>query len=266
MALMVLRYACANTVGRLIRAEMNAVRKLAPWRARPLYEAAKNEKFRQVMDLSAERVLLGRSAIMSGWIIGAGGAACFAASIFGWVTLLPLKTTVVEFFLADKSTGIISAPVSLADAPKLFGEATDDHYLKLYVEAREQWIPEMDEVNDHLAKLMSTPAEQNQIVSARKLPDNPVNAIGKDGHISLADFRFHPQASGKDGTKRYLVQFERSVWKSGYLVGTTPWSATVDFQWHPELPMLPADRADNPGGFQALSYSASSDVPDTKRQ
>ena len=44
------------------------------------------------------------------------------------------------------------------------------------------------------------------------------------------------------------------------------WNATVDFQWHPELPMQPDDRSDNPGGFQVLGYSASSDSPDQRRQ
>ena len=97
---------------------MSAIGKISPWTAKPLSDAAKNAKFRAVMDLAAERVILGRSAIVTGWAIGGVGVACFAASIFGWVTLLPLKTTEVKFFLVDKSTGIIAEPVGLRDAPK----------------------------------------------------------------------------------------------------------------------------------------------------
>ena len=104
---------------------MNAISKMSPWTAKPLTDAAKNAKFRAVMDLSAERVILGRSAIVTGWVIGGVGAACFAASIFGWVTLLPLKTSEVKFYLVDKSTGIIGEPVGLQDAPKLFGASVE---------------------------------------------------------------------------------------------------------------------------------------------
>jgi type IV secretory pathway component VirB8 len=246
---------------------VNEISKLNPWTAKPLTDAAKNAKFRAVMDLSAERVILGRSAIIAGWTIGGVGVACLAASVAGWVALMPLKTTVVKFFLVDKSTGIIGAPVGIEDAPKLFGAAVEQQYLHSYIEAREAWVPEMDEYNDHLTKLMSTPAEQARYADSRNAPTGPVRALGKDGHVSLQNFRFHPLAIGKDGeTRRYLVQFDRTVWHGENKDPTQPWSATVDFQWHPGLSMLPADRTDNPGGFQVLSYSASSDTPDKTRE
>ena len=246
---------------------MSAVGKVMPWTAKPLSEAAKNAKFRAVMDLAAERVILGRSAIVAGWAVGGFGAFCLAASIFGWVSLLPLKTTEVKFFLVDKSTGIIGEPVGLKDAPRLFGAAVEQQYLKRYIEAREEWVPEMDRRDDHVTKLMSTPDEQARYAAARTAPSSPPNALGKDGHVGLGNFRFHPLAIGKDGeTRRYLVQFERTVWRGANPDAAQAWSATVDFQWHPELPMRPADRADNPGGFQVLGYSASSDTPDPRRQ
>jgi type IV secretory pathway component VirB8 len=246
---------------------MNQIRKLAPWTARPLTEASKAAKFREVMDLAAERVILGRSAIVAGWTIGGIGAVTFAASIYGWVSILPLKTTEVRFFLVDKSTGIISEPVGLQDAPKFFGAAVEQQYLRRYIEAREGWVPDMDERNDHVAKIMSTPEEQARVADVRNAPASPAVAPGKDGHVRVENFRFHPLALGKDGeTRRYLVQFDRTVWHGATRDATKPWSATVDFQWHPGLPMRPDDRSDNPGGFQVLSYSASSDAPDTRRQ
>jgi hypothetical protein len=45
---------------------VNAISKISPWTAKPLSDAAKNAKFRAVMDLAAERVILGRSAIVTG--------------------------------------------------------------------------------------------------------------------------------------------------------------------------------------------------------
>ena len=193
---------------------MNTISKISPWTAKPLSEAAKNAKFRAVMDLAAERVILGRSAIVTGWVIGGVGVACFAALIFGWVTLLPLKTSEVKFFLVDKSTGIIGEPVGLQDAPRIFGAAVERQYLKRYIEAREGWLPEMDERSDHVTKLMSIPDEQARYAAGRDMPMSPVKALGKDGHVSVDNFRFHPLAIGKDReTRRYLVQFDRTVWR-----------------------------------------------------
>jgi type IV secretory pathway component VirB8 len=241
--------------------------KIAPWRAQPLAEAAKSAKFRQVMDLNAERVILGRSALLAGWSVGAAGAVMLAASVAGWIMFLPLKTTEVRFFLVDRSTGIIAQPVSLADAPTLFGEAVAEQYLKQYVTAREEWVPQMDERNDHIAKLMSTPAEQARYEDERNSAASPIRSVGPAGHVSVENFRFHALATGKDGTHRYLVQYDRTVWRDGFRDRPLPepWSATVDFQWHPEVPMTPADRVDNPGGFQALAYSASPDSPEMRR-
>ena len=91
--------------------------------------------------MAAERVILGRSAIVAGWVIGGVGVACLAASVAGWVTLMPLKTTVVKFFLVDKSTGIIGEPVGIQDAPKIFGAAVEQQYLHSYIEAREGGTP-----------------------------------------------------------------------------------------------------------------------------
>lgn len=240
---------------------MNSLARLAPWRAKPLSDAAKSAHFRRVMDLRAESVLLGRSAIIAGWVVGGIGAAAFFASMVGWLTVLPLKTTEVRFFSVDQSTGIIGVPVSLEDAPKLFSEATDHQYLKRYIQACEQWVPEMDRQNDRVCKLMSTPEQQARYMASREKPSSPAKAIGRAGHAELDNFRYHQQAVDKiTGTRRYWVQYDRAVWKGQTKDQAAPWSATIDFSWHPELPMIPRDRDENPGGFQASTLTA---TPDT---
>jgi hypothetical protein len=74
----------------------------------------------------------------------------------------------------------------------------------------------MDERNDHVTKLMSTLDGQARYAAARVAPLSPVKAVGKDGHVGVGNFRFHPLAIGKDGeTRRYLVQLDRTVWRGG---------------------------------------------------
>lgn len=245
---------------------MNAISRLVPWAAKPLSSAMRERKFRQVMDLNAERLLLGRSAIVAGWVLAGTGVVCLLASAITVSTLFPLKRTEIKFYSVDQSTGIISEPVSILDAPKLFSEAQDRQYLRRYIEARQGYVFEMDQRNDHLVKIMSTPDEQARIEDRRNAPTFPAKTLGKDGHIQVENFRFHQLAGGRARSRSYLVQFDETVWRGSNKDPTKAWSATVDFEWRPELPMRPDDRSDNAGGFQVIAYSANPDTPDTRRQ
>lgn len=245
---------------------MSVIRRLVPWTAKPLSAAMKDNKFRQVIDMNGERFLLGRSAIMVGWALGGTGVVCLLASAITVSTLFPLKRTEIKFYSVDQSTGIIGEPVSIADAPKIFSQAQDQQYLRRYIEAREGYVYEMDERNDHLVKIMSTPDEQARIQDKRNAPTFAGKVLGKDGHVQVENFRFHQLAGGRDRSRSYLVQFDETVWRGSTKAPTKPWSVTVDFQWHPELPMRPDDRSDNAGGFQVIAYSANPDTPDTRRQ
>jgi type IV secretory pathway component VirB8 len=246
---------------------VNAITKISPWRAKPLTEASKSAKFRAVMDLSAERVILGRSAIIAGWSVGVVGTLMLGASIYGWVTILPLKTIQNEIWVADKTTGIISHPVSLQDAARTFGAATERNYLRQYVEARVGYLKQMDKENDHLVKIMSSKDEQSHYEAERQDPNGPIKRLGKDEYAKIINLRYFPQTLAADGTTRqYIVHFTHQTWHEGDKTSDEPWTATVTFQFHPELPMYPDDRDKNPGGFQAISFSVNSDIPDTKRQ
>jgi type IV secretory pathway component VirB8 len=241
--------------------------RINPWQAKPLTEKTKEAKFRKVMDAAVERAMVGKAAIITGWVLSSAGVGLLAVSVWGWYSFLPFKTVVPEFWLVDKSTGIIAKPVGISDAPSLFGAFVEQHYLRLYLEARENWVPEMDQRADHVVKIMSTPDEQARYMAFRRAPQSPMVEVGKDGHVEIERVRYLPQAMDKvSGTRRYLLLFDRTIWHEATKGPTVPWSATVDFQWHPELPMSPDDRTDNPGGFQAINYSRSSDSPDQKRQ
>lgn len=243
------------------------ISKISPWTAQPLTDATKDAKLRAVLSLHAERVIYGRQAIIICWTVFVLGFVMICVSIFGWVMVLPLKTIQNEIWVADSSTGIISRPLRLEDAPTKFGAAVEQHFLSQYNKARREWIPELDRENDHLAKIMSSPEEQARINVERLKPDSDPVAIGQAGHTTIDNVRFFPQFTDKDSnTRRYLLRFQRTVWRGANKEASEPWTATIDFQWHPEWVMLPADRDQNPGGFVAIAYSAKSDLPDQRRQ
>lgn len=234
---------------------MSGLRKYTPWAARPLPEAAKNEKHRQALDLVATNVLLGRHAIYAGWAVGAVGAVALIASAVGWTITLPLHTVENHMQLINATTGIVSDPVSLKDAPKLFPEATDRHYLWQYLLACESWTPENDKENDHICKVMSSPTRQAQYQEWRDSPISPMNTIGRDGHISIDDNSVFYYKRKKEGdTINYLIEFNRTIWRSERKVGVETWTADVAFQYHPELPMKPNDRNINDVGMVVINW------------
>lgn len=243
------------------------VSKISPWTAQPLTEASRDAKLRAVLSVAAERVIYGRQMIIVCWTVFGCGITLICVSIFGWVMLFPLKTIQNNMWIADQSTGIISKPLSLEDAPTHFGPAMEEHALHQYLLARERWIPETDREDDHQAKIMSSPEEQARINASRAKPDSNAVAIGSAGHIEIDNDHYFPQFMDKDSeTRRYLVRFRRVVWRGSNQEPSEPWSATVDFAWHPERAMNPADRRDNPGGLVVVAYTAKSDIPDQRRQ
>lgn len=243
------------------------VSKINPWSAQPLTEASKDAKLRAVLNLAAERVIYGRQAIVVSWTVFGLGLAFFVISIAGWVMVLPLKTIQNNMWVADSSTGIISRPLRLEDAPTHFGPAMEQHALHQYLLARERWIPETDREDDHLAKVMSSAEEQARINASRQKPDHPAVALGGAGHVEIENVRYFPQFMDKDSqTRRYLVRYQRTTWRGNNKESTEPWTASIDFSWHPEREMMAADRDLNPGGFVAIAYTSNSDLPDTKRR
>lgn len=239
---------------------MNAESKPASWRAVPVPPEARQHYFDEVASYSSELARTARRARNAGWIVGAIGTAAGVAGIVSAATLFPLKRTEVQFFEVDKSTGYIGSSLAATDAPRLFSEQTAYHALRDYVDAREGYVPETDDLMFHKAAVMSSPDEQQRYAAMRKAPLSPPNVLGRTGYARVDDFHISPIGSGKAHTFVYLVRFDRVVVRGGQAQPTEHWSATIEFQWHPELPMSAQDRLVNPGGFQAIAYQAQPDT------
>lgn len=241
--------------------------KIPAWISHPLSDATKDAKVRDTLNLYAQSVAYSRSFIVGGWTMGGLGAAMMGLSIWGWVHILPLKTIQTEIWVADRSTGIIAKPVSLSDAPTQFGPATEQQYLRIYLLAMERWVSEIDQENDHQVKIMSSREQQDRINADRLRPESNARTIGSAGHVQIVNDHYFPQFMDKNSeTRHYTIHFTRIVWRGDNQESSEPWTAVVDFQWHPERTMKPADRTDNPGGLVVIAYTSKSDIPDQRRQ
>lgn len=231
-----------------------------PRKLRPDEVAA---SYRRAVDLNSERALLGRSAIIAGFVAGMVGVAALVVTVVMIVLFLPLRRTEGVFYQVDRSTGIISQPVSLKDAPVLFEEATDRHYLSLYLQARLGYVADLDRRADHLVKIMSAPAEQARYVDerAKAIADK---SFGRDGTALIEHIRFFNDHVGGAG-RAYTILAERVTVVGGRPV-RTPYTIHATFEWHPDLPMLPEDRDLNPGGFQMVSFTSTNEAEQSKPQ
>ena len=61
--------------------------------------------------------------------------------------------------------------------------------LRRYIEARQGYVFEMQQRDDHVVKIMSTPEEQARIEDKRNAPTSPGKTLGKDGHILKHEFQ-----------------------------------------------------------------------------
>ncbi len=242
-----------------------ALARFTPWLSQPLAHAAKDEEFRKRLNYRAESALMGRSALVAGWAVGAAGFFALMFSMWEWHNFLPLARTVEKMITVDQTTGIISEPVSLKDAAITMPEAADRENIQRYMEICLGWVPELDKTYDYRCKLMSRPDQQTRYNAWRKTPDSPINAIGPGGLVQLENFRFHKEP-WVGITRSYRVQYDRHVWKGLQKETVEGWTAIVDFQWHPELPMTEADRRLNRGGFQAIAFTPNPDTPSQRRQ
>jgi type IV secretion system protein VirB8 len=240
---------------------MTAVRKIMPWTARPLALAARDAKHKAVLDLTGDSILLGRSAILAGWTIGAVGVACLVAVIAIFLINPPVRTIEWRVETVDRTTGIIDEPVSIKNAPKTFSDATNRHYLWQFLRARESWVAADDSTNDHIVKIMSSPEEQAQYQAWRALPTSPMNTLKATGRISIDNLHYYPRPSDGD-TLHYLVTFERTIWQDATKDSSQIWSADISFQWHPDAVMLPDDRQYNAGGMVVVDYSTNAGMAD----
>ena len=239
---------------------MNTMPQAGSWKAAPVTLETRQQYFNEVASYSSEIMLAARRARSTGWLVGAIGTAVGVLGILSAASLFPLKRTEVQFFEVDRSTGYIGASLAATDAPRLFSQQTAYHALRDYVDAREGYVPETDDLMFHKAAIMSAPDEQQRYAAMRKAPLSPPNALGRTGYVRIDNFHISQIGSGKGQTFVYLARFDRVVVRGGQAEPVEHWSATIQFQWHPELPMSAQDRLINPGGFQAVAYQAQPDT------
>lgn len=212
--------------------------------------------FDDANSFQADRLLMGRAALKAGFWVGGVGAGIGVLGMVCAATLFPLKSREVDYYTVNQETGWAGPSVSAKDAPTLFTAQVMEAALQYYVELRENYLFETDEIAFHRVTLMSTPDEQVRYKTMHDDPSSPYKKLRDRGYIQVSNFQIFPIGDGKFRTHEYVVKFDRRLMTAGQpapLKGDTV-TMQIALQFHPEYPMSTPDRRLNVTGLQVLSY------------
>jgi type IV secretion system protein VirB8 len=184
------------------------------------------------------------------WAAAAVAAAGMIAAVSAVAALAPLKR--VEPFLVrvDKSTGVVDAVSSLADAPELYDEALQRYFIAKYVRARESWSRQTQEWLFEQVSAMSAGPVQKAYAAwiGGGNPSSPQRAYGPDGVVAVTILSV--QLVRPDlASVRYAQTAQREQSRT-----VKRWIATVAYRFLPKAELSIQQRLINPLAFAVIEY------------
>ena len=232
--------------------------RIQPEQARALTPEEANLAYQDTLSYNAMMDRHNRNTIKWAWCIGGAGVGVGLCGMVAAASLFPLKKIEVQYFLVERSTGWIGEAASPKDAPKLFGDLEQEAALQRYVELREGYVYETDQVSFNLAAAMSAPDEQRRYKALHDHERAPSRAMRDKGSVQVYNFRFSKLGDGKADTKAYVVRFKRREVTQGSPLPRVDEDveATIHYQMLPDRPMTLPARRQNPTGLYVISYNA----------
>lgn len=199
---------------------------------------------------------LGRSFRRNAWINTAIGAFVGLTGLgVGAYTLLREEPSPHYFSLVNPATGEVTPAVPAVDAPRMFSADTARQYLRMFVEACGGYN---DTVRTQAFARCVALMAPNQQVRYREAftstnPNSPQNTISKTAIVVPESLRYTQRPSA--GRIQYwTVDYMYATYRNGQRTAT-PWTATVQFEWRPDLRMTEDVRTWNPAGMRVVDYS-----------
>jgi len=215
----------------------------------------KEQSYRATRSYSEHRVLTAERNARRWMIGGIVGLVAGTAGVLTVPILLPLKTTVDHWYLADKSTGVVDRLPNFEQAVAEAPEAFRIWFAERYVESRESWLAGDAKRYHDIVEWSSNPTVRMEYEAATSLKnaDTPARRLGDKGTIKIEPYGHDIKC---DGTRcEVRVYYRRTESHSGEQELPKPetWWATVQFEVRPaRIPA--ASRADNPLGMIVTYY------------
>lgn len=179
-----------------------------------------------------------------------GGA--FMMAIIGIILMLPLKSTVPYVMRVDKTTGAVDLVTSIRGESIEFDEVTDRYWVTNYIRHRESYDWSFI-ANDYLStKEFSTPEvfkPYNDLYNTDKSPEKVFGA-NQSIRVNIISITLNREQNTA------VVRFNKTLVerKTGEVLGTTNWVATVRYEYTPKTLKTTEMRDINPFGFTVNQY------------
>jgi type IV secretory pathway component VirB8 len=232
------------------------------YQAQPLAPEALEQRFKDIASYRAAERSLRLDYARFAFLAAAAATSLLAGSVslnLYFISHKPIPEP-PRFIEVHDDNGFVGISPGAKDAPKLFNERVTERSLRDYITACMSYVPETYQLTVHQCAIMSAPEQQERLAAqiAQKNPSAPVNVYGQHGYAMPVNFHFEKRGTGKYNTLSYVARFQLQERLNNHPV-TRWWTAAIDFQWHPELPMAPQDATLNEAGMQVLSFTPTPD-------
>ncbi len=180
---------------------------------------------------------------------GAGGVAVLLA--IALAMLVPLKTVEPYVLTVDRQTGAVEAATAVKSGRMTQNEALMQAQLAGYVVARESFDATDLSQQYRRVQLLSAPSAARAYVAemAANNPASPLNTLNRGDTVAV-----RVRSVSLIGESAALVRFTTTRLAQGAGVGQTAnYVSAISFGFNGR-PLRPADRYDNPLGFQVTRY------------
>lgn len=185
------------------------------------------------------------------WRVAAGAAAIALLLALALVLLVPLKSVQPYVLTVDRQTGAVEAATTVQDGRLSQNEAVIQAQLAGYVIARESFDATDLAQQYRRVQVMSAPPVARAYVGqmAANNPESPLKTLNQGDTVSVKVRSVSLIADGAG-----IVRFTATRTPVGAATGQSEnYVAAISFGFNGR-PLRPADRYDNPLGFQVTRY------------
>lgn len=195
------------------------------------------------------------------WWVAKGGFGLAALLVVAIMLMLPLKQTITEVLVVDKSNGNVEQMTSLEEAKVKLEDYWIKNHITKFMLAREGYNPTMNEKNYYDAAAFLSPPLQDEW-NKMWAPENPNNLIKKYGQdkFKRVDISSIVINKNDDGTKNTAtIRYSTTVIQNGYPQPADYRIANMAYGYT-EVSKSEKERWVNPVGWQITAYQTDPEV------
>lgn len=212
---------------------------------------------KSVLDWEVSRIESIEQSERRAWKVAGAFGVCFALAVLGLALLLPLKENTPFVVRVNDTTGAVDVVTSIRGGKIAPDEAMDKYFIGNFIRTRENYDWYLLE-NDYLTvKELSDPGVFAAYANIYNQPNSPDKTYGVKNLIKV-----DITSISLNGNGIATVRFTKTniLKESNAIVGRSYWTASIGYEYSPNILMTESQRLINPFGFKVTSYRLDAEV------